>query len=311
MACVGRVLRWLDGRQQRNRWAAIPFAVVKKFGDDEAGRDAALISYYAFFSIIPLLLVFTTVLGYVLHGNPDLQQSILDSTLARFPVFGAQLGDQVDKISGDWRAVLIGTLVALWAGLAVARTFERALDNVYCVPRSMRPNFLLSSLRALGAVAFVGLGLVVTSVATSFVTGAGSFGVDFGVLLRIITVLLTVSANAFLFTGLFSWLSVHKMPLRRTLPGGILAAMAFQVLQLVGTALFTHQVKGAQATYGTFATVIGMLSWFYLQGQVTMYAAELNVVLDYRLWPRSINDPPITSLPERADDSAPAPAAAV
>ncbi len=292
------VLNWLDRQQQRHEWAALPFGVFKKFTDDEAGQSAALISYWAFFSIMPLMLVFATVLGYVLEGNEQLQDDIINSALAKIPIFGPQLRTQVHEISGDYRAVIIGTALALWTGLAVAKQLQRAFNRVYCVPRKERPNFIFSALRALGIVAFIGLGLIATSVATTIVTGAGSLGIDLGTNLRFVSLAVSIAINTALFTLLFSWLTVRKVRYRHTLPGGILAAVAFQVLQLIGTALVAHKLKGAQATYGTFATVIGLLSWFYLQSQVTMIAAELNVVLQFHLWPRSINDDPITELPD-------------
>ena len=55
MGRVKAVLNWLDRFQQRHPWAGFPFAVVKKFGDDQAGNLAALIAYYGFFSLFPLL----------------------------------------------------------------------------------------------------------------------------------------------------------------------------------------------------------------------------------------------------------------
>ena len=86
-----RPVRAFDRRQQTRPWLAIPVAVFKKFSDDQAGGLAALIAYYAFFSLFPLLLVFVTVLGFVLQGDPAAQESIRNSVLAQFPVIGTQL----------------------------------------------------------------------------------------------------------------------------------------------------------------------------------------------------------------------------
>src|SRR6476469_9337548 len=83
---MGALLRRLDAWQRRRAWAAFPFAVVKKFGEDQAGNLAALIAYYAFFSIFPLLLALSTILGFVLSGHPDWQQSIEHSAFAQLPL---------------------------------------------------------------------------------------------------------------------------------------------------------------------------------------------------------------------------------
>ena len=76
MNAIQRTLQRIDAFQQRRKWLAFPFAVVKKFGDDRAGNLAALIAYYGFFSLFPLLLVMVSVLGFILRGHPDLQSRI-------------------------------------------------------------------------------------------------------------------------------------------------------------------------------------------------------------------------------------------
>src|SRR6266542_5843732 len=115
----------IDGYQQRRRWLAFPMAVVKKFGDDRAGNLAALIAYYGFFSLFPLLLVLVAVLGFILRGNATLQESIVNSALAQFPIIGDQIKTNVKALSGSAGVALgIGTLVALWAGLGVTNAAQ-------------------------------------------------------------------------------------------------------------------------------------------------------------------------------------------
>src|SRR5688572_32555834 len=104
----GRILRSLDAWQRGHAVAAVPVAVIKKFLDDRASNLAALIAYYAFFSLFPLLLVFVSVLGFALEGNPSLQQDVVDSALARIPVIGAELQDDVEPLTGSTAALVIG-----------------------------------------------------------------------------------------------------------------------------------------------------------------------------------------------------------
>src|ERR1700719_2051515 len=86
-----RQVRRADRFQQRHAAIAFPLAVVQKFGDDQAGGKAALMSYYGLFALFPLLLLLVTILGFVLSGNPALRGQLIDSTLGHFPVIGPQL----------------------------------------------------------------------------------------------------------------------------------------------------------------------------------------------------------------------------
>ena len=76
--------------------------------------------------------------------------------------------------------------------------------------------------------------------------------------------------------------------------GVVCAAVFWQTLQLIGTWYVSRGLAHASATYGVFAIVITLLSWLYLGSQLTLLAAEINVVLRYRLWPRSVTQPPLT-----------------
>src|SRR5256886_10798109 len=114
MNVVQRIVARVDAFQQRRRWTAFPYAVIKKFGDDQAGNLAALIAYYGFFSIFPLLLVFVTALGLLLHGDPSLQRSIEQSALRNFPVIGPQISENVHSISRNGLALGVGIAGTLW-----------------------------------------------------------------------------------------------------------------------------------------------------------------------------------------------------
>jgi uncharacterized BrkB/YihY/UPF0761 family membrane protein len=89
------------------------------------------------------------------------------------------------------------------------------------------------------------------------------------------------------FALAFKVLTSRPVALRALVPGAIVASVAWFILQFLGTWFFDSKVKGASETYGTFALVIGLLSFFYLLGQITIFAAEVNVVRALHLWPRS------------------------
>ena len=85
---MARLLAAIDGWQRRHAAAGFAIAVAKKFGEDRGSNLAALIAFYAFFSLFPLLLAFVSVLGFVLDDNPSLRDDVIDSAVARIPVIG-------------------------------------------------------------------------------------------------------------------------------------------------------------------------------------------------------------------------------
>ena len=297
---MGAILRRLDGWQRRRRWAGFSFAVLKKFGEDQAGNLAALVAYYAFFSVFPLLLAFATIMGFVLQGHPSWLHSVEHSAFAQLPLISDK--DQPAPLHGNVAALVIGLGLALWSGLGVAKTSQTAFNTVYLVAHTDRPNFLKSTLRALGLVVVGGTGLIVTTGLSSAITSVQVIaGVHVGIGLRILGTALAVALNCVLFLVLFRWLTVRDVRWRDALPGALISAVVLQVLQLAATAIITHKLQGASSTYGkNFGTVVVMLSWFYLQAQVVLLAVEVNVVRQYKLWPRALTDPPATEADYRA-----------
>ncbi|MGH3436802.1 MAG: YihY/virulence factor BrkB family protein [Sciscionella sp.] len=277
----------VDAYQRSHGLAGFPFAVVQKFGEDQAGNLAALIAYYAFFSIFPLLLALVTILGFVLAGAPSLQKVVFSSALGQFPIIGQH--NSLQPLSGNPLALVVGLLVALWSGLAVAQTAQTAFNTVYAVPRTEWPGFLPRMKRSLEVVVLGGLGLLITTLLQGVVSGTDSYGLHIGAAGQVLAAVIGIVLNLALFTYLFRRLTVYRLTTRNVLPGAVLAAVAWFVLQKVGTGLVNRKIQGAQGTYGTFALVIGLLFWFFLLAQVTMVCAEVNVVRSERLWPRGLS----------------------
>jgi inner membrane protein YhjD len=284
---VLKPVRAFDGYQQRRRWLALPVAVLKKFSDDQAGSLAALIAYYGFFSLFPLLLVFVTVLGFVLNGDPGLRDSIKTSVLGHFPVIGKDL--QVGSLHGHTVSLVIGLAGALWAGLAITRATQNAFDHIWAVPFKDRAGYVQTRLRGLATLVILG----VLNIAASLASGLVSGGLG-GAPLLIAGIAVSLLLNLALFMAAFRLLSTPEAPTRALVPGAILASVLWELLQLLGGYYIGHVLKKASGTSGVFGLVIALLSWLYLGAQAMLYAAELNVVLARRLWPRSLLS---TSLP--------------
>jgi membrane protein len=289
------VLRSLDRRQQRRPRVSFIAAVVKKFGDDQAAQLAALIAYYGFFSLFPLLLVFVTVLGFVLQGNPSAQESVLHSTLSQFPIIGDQLQKNVHSLKGSGLSLAIGLIGSLLAGLGITGATQNAFNQVWYVPHKHRPDFLKTRLRGLGLLVVLGVLAIVSTVVAGFVTAGGqSAGAVIG------GVLVAFAVNLLLFFTAFRLLTVAQVKTRDLLPGVIVGAVIWQLLQHVGGYHVDHVVRHAQETSGLFAFVLGLLAWLYLGAQVTLLAAEINVVRALRLWPRSFFSEPLLDADRRA-----------
>jgi YihY family inner membrane protein len=260
--------------------------VIKKFGDDQGGNLAALVAYYAFFSLFPLLLVMVTILGFVLQGDPGAQASIKNSVLGQFPIIGKQL-HQVGGLHGHTVALVIGLVTSLLGGLGVTQAAQSAFDRVWAVPFKERPDFLHSRLRGLALLVSLGLLFIAATLASALVPGG--LGAP---LAKLAGIVLSLLLNIALFLAAFRLLTSATIPLRCLWVGVIVAAVFWELLQVLGGFYIGHVFKHSSSTYGVFGLVIALLVWLHLGAQMTLYAAEINVVVTRKLWPRSLFGPP-------------------
>jgi membrane protein len=272
-----------DRFQQRHRWFGFPLAVLQKYADDQGGYLAAAITYYAFFAIFPLLLVLTTVLGFVLRGHRHLYQSIVDSALGQFPVIGPEL--RLHSLHGSTLALGLGLAAALWAGMGVFLASQNAMNHLWGVPFKRRPDPLRRRLRALLLLLVLGGG----ALATTILGGLATVGAGFGITWKIGSIVLSTALNIGLFWVGFRVLTAREVSWRQLRGGAISAGVLYEGLQTLGGYYVGHVLKDAGNVYGTFALVIGLLSWIYPGAHITLLAAEGNVVATRRLWPRSFS----------------------
>lgn len=286
-------IKRFDRFQQRHRGLAIPMAVIRKFGQDQAGRQAALVAYYAFFSLFPLLLVFVTVLGYVLQHDPTQLHSVEQSVRNNFPAVGKYL--QFTSLHGHLLALIIGIVTSLWSGLGVTNAAQNALDTVWAVPFKERPDFLQSRLRGLMLLVSLGLMFLVATFASGLVTGGlGGAGA------RVAGIAVSFVVNVILFLASFRLMTARAVKTSCLWIGVLVAAVFWTVLQALGGLYVGHALKHVQAGYASFAFVIGLLVWLHLGAQMTLYAAEVNVVVTRKLWPRSLLGPPVEPADQKA-----------
>jgi membrane protein len=287
----GPWVRRLDTFQRNHRWAGLPLAVIYKFVDDQGTYQAALLTYYGFVSLFPLLLLAVTILGYVLTGNPEAQQAVVNSALRNFPVIGDQIVSNVHSLHGNVTALVIGIVVTVYGALGVTQAAINAMNQLWAVPMAERPGLGPAYGRGALYLLVVAAGLIITTVLSGLTTAVSavlpaSFVAETAA--RIVASLLAIAVNIGLIVTGFRLLTFRHITFRQHLPGAVIAAVAWQLLLLIGTYLVTHELQGTSASYGVFGIVLGLLAWIYLSTLVVLLCAELNTVRVLRLTPRSL-----------------------
>jgi membrane protein len=290
---VQGVVRRADEVQRKKPFLAFPLAVLKKFGEDRAGQLAALIAYYGFFSLFPLLLAFVTLAG-ILFEESDMQDRLVDAALSQFPVIGDQL--RIQSLPDKGVALALGIGGALWAGLAGIKAAQNAMDHVWDVPMKRQPSFPIALLRAVLMLLTLGVFVMLAS----FLGGVAAGTEDAPVTLRVAGIAGTLLLNVLIFLVAYRVLTVEDVSWRDVFVGAVFAGVVWTVLQGLGGYVIGHRLESAERTYGFFAAVIGLLTWIYVGAQVTLLGAEMNVVRARRLWPRALDPDRLTEADEHA-----------
>ncbi len=295
MGRLERLTRSVDGFQQRHSVSAFGFGVIKKYGDDRGGSLAALITFYGFLSLFPLLLLVFTLVGIAVGPHSSAERAVVNSAVSQFPVVGHELADNIHVLSrGSPFALAVGLIGLLWGSLGVIHAGQHAMDQIWNVPGVSRPGFWVRLARGLVLLGVVGVFLLVSSVLAGASTiGASIFGGD-SAAVRVGTWLAAVVVNVAVYLVAFRILTRRDIRLRQLLPGSVLGGVLWSALQAFGGYLVGHQLRHSSQIYGFFAIVLGLILWLNLGAQLALYSAEVNVVRLRRLWPRSLVQPPLT-----------------
>jgi YihY family inner membrane protein len=286
---VERTIRRIDATQRRFTPTAFVFGVIKKYGDDNGGVLVSNLAYSAFVSLFPLLLVLVTILGLIASIDATFKMDVLNAVAGQVPLIGNQLTGNVHQLK---RSSVIGLIVGvaglIWgsAGLAQAGLFT--MEQVWNLPGPARPGYAQRLGRAGLFLCLLGGGVIVTTGLASLTTYLHS-----GLAFKIPLELLTAAFNVGMYIGAFRALTPKGVPTRSLLPGAVTGGILWTVLQVLGTWLIHHYLH-SDTVYGVFGTVLGLLAWIYIAVEITVYSAEINVVLNRRLWPRAIVQPPLT-----------------
>jgi YihY family inner membrane protein len=284
-----KAIRTIDGAQRRFTPTAFVFGVVKKFGDDNGGVLVSSLAYSAFVSMFPLLLVLTTILGLAASFDVSFRTDALNAVASQVPLIGRTLTENVHQLK---RASVIGLVVGLagliWGSAGLAQSGLFTMAQVWNLPGPARPGYVQRLGRAGLFLCLLGGGVIVTTLLASLNTYWHKAFV-FVVLAEIVA----AAVNVGMYLGAFRVLTPKGVATGQLVPGAITGGILYTVLQVVGTYLVHHYLH-SDSVYGVFATVLGLIAWIYLAVEVTVYSAEVNVVLARRLWPRAMVQPPLT-----------------
>ena len=281
--------RRLDELQRRHRWVGFPVAVVYKFIDDHGVYLSVLITYYGFLALFPMILLLTSVLGFVLDGEPEWRERILETAVGQFPVLGSQIGDE--GFGGSTTAVVIGVVIAIWAAVRASQATLHMMNICWAVPRHQRPDPIRSPIRSLPLIAIAGLMLLGTTVGSVLAHSAGAYGVE----LRQMAPFMVIAASfvvAVLVFSLGMWVgTTYRVRLVEVLPGAVVAAVGWLLLQRFGITYANQIVSRSGDTYGVFAVVLGLIGFIFVAAQIVVIGVEVNVVRVKKLWPRALLGP--------------------
>jgi membrane protein len=280
----------VDAFQRRHPVVGFPIAVIYKYFDDQGAYLAAIITYYAFVAIFPLLLMSTSILGFVLQGNEELREQLLDTALSQFPIIGTQLGTP-EGLTGSTGAIVIGAITSTYGAMGLGQAAQNAANIAWSVPRNSRANPFLMRFRSLVLLGIGGLGVLLLAISTSVLANPGVMGAELapalGWIIRVVGLLLTVA----IFVGLFRLVSLRRAGWRAVLPGAIVTALLWQLLQLVGNTYAREVIGPASETNQTFALVLGLVAVIYVAAVIIVLGLEINVVLRRHLYPRALLTP--------------------
>jgi membrane protein len=280
----------LDQMQRRRPSIGLPLGVVYKFFDDQGNYLAAILTYYAFIAIFPLMLIASSVLGFLLQGNQQLQQQVLSSALGQFPIVGTQLG-QPGGLQGSASAVAIGAVTALYGVLGLGQAAQNAVNVTWAIPRNSRLNPVVSRLRSFVLLVLAGLTVLAVAVLSSAASHIEVFGSDINVGVQILVTLVSVAITATVLSVMLTLATSERQPMRTVLPGGIAVAVMWQLLQLLGGIYVSRVVNRVSDMNGVFALVLGLVALLYVASVMAVLGMQINVVLGKHLYPRALLTP--------------------
>lgn len=276
----------IDNFQREHKATAFIYAVIKKYGQDNGGYQSALVGYYAVLSLFPLLVAFTSLAKLVFSDDTTVRHQLSQLLNRYFPVVGGQIQQGIHDPGKTGMLFVITVLIILYGSRGVANALQFTLSSVWRVPRFSRPPFIFRLTRSISIIIIIGVGTVLASIISGYVVHLGhSTG------LKILATIVSLVIIWLMLIGIFKLAIAGDKKVSEVWRGAAVASVGLQILQLVGNIVLAHELKNLDTRYGVFGLAIGLMLWLYLQAEVIIYAAQVDAVRHFHLYPRSINEP--------------------
>jgi membrane protein len=277
---IGRLYRFLAG----NRWTRFPWAVVQTFSKAEGALLSGSMAYYTFLSLLPLLMVAAFVIATFASPGPDARATVAEALNQVFPGIGTEVFEEViDQVVVNRAALgVFGLLSVAYAGSGFVGSMTACLNRMWKVPAGRNPvgqkvvNILIVML--LGSV------LLGSALLTIWVSATAQETLNLGPTSPVISMIEEVAAPASMLIVLL--LMYRLLPARphswlSQIPGAIFGGVGFYLLKR-GFDLWASHSAGIGALPRSLVSVTLLLVWLGFFGQLILYGAALNVVLDRR-----------------------------
>jgi uncharacterized BrkB/YihY/UPF0761 family membrane protein len=288
-----RLVNRLDHLQRAWTPSAVAVAVVKKYGDDRSGSLAALITFYGFLSVFPLLLLLVTVVGLLAGPRSHVEHEIVHSALSQFPVIGQDLGSSITALhKATPLAFVASALGLLWGSLGVTNSLQRASQTMWGVPRHKEARLVARVRRGLLLLGTVAMAVIGSAVLAGLSTVGGGELSAYPAAYWTYTLIGAGAVNLGAYFLAFRILAPVGTAGRSLIPGTLIGGLGWTALETLGGLLVSHTLRHTTELYGFFAIVLGLVFWLSLGSQLFVYAGQTNIVLARHQWPRHIDDPP-------------------
>jgi membrane protein len=250
-------------------------AIVSRYGEDDLGTNAGSLTYGAFLSIPPLLILIASAVGFVI-SDPQDQGRIVETIVDQIPGLADVAQGQIEAlVAGKFVTGAFGLATLLWAASGFAARLRHALGVVF---RTERTGLIEGRLRGILTGTPLILGVILLAAGAGSASGLKSAG-----LIGIVTELAIYVGTFALMVGFFVLVFRLFTPggtlsVRDHLPGAVLAAVSWMLLQRLGAEYVDRVVARSSALYGALGAVFGLLAFLYLAAYVLLLSAEFSLV---------------------------------
>jgi membrane protein len=277
---IGRLYRFLAG----NRWTRFPWAVIQTFSKAEGALLSGSMAYYTFLSLLPLLMVAAFVIATFADPEPEARAAVAEALNQVFPGVGTDVFEGVinQVVQNSAALGVFGLLSVAYAGSGFVGSMTACLNRMWQVPSGRNPvgqkmvNILI--------VMMLGTVLLGSALLTIWVSATAQRALELEATSPVISMIEELAGPASMLVVLlllYRFLPARKQSWLRELPGALFGSVGFYVLKR-GFDYWASHSAGIGALPRSLVSVTLLLVWLGFFGQLILYGAALNVVLDRR-----------------------------